>query len=101
MTLSWRAGRPIETDTADTWAGGIASRVPVPEALDEMRGRVDDMILVSNEDLRTAQDELTAAIGITVEGGGAASWAAIRAATPEALDGPVLVLVTGSNAEPR
>jgi threonine dehydratase len=101
MTLSWRAGRPIGTDKADTWAGGIASRVPVPEALDEMRGRVDDMVLVSNDDLRTAQAELTAALGITVEGGGAASWAAIRAAAPGILEGPVLVVVTGSNAEPR
>lgn len=100
MTLSWRAGRPIETDTADTWAGGIASRVPVPEALDQMRGRVDDMVLVSDDDLRTAQGELTATLGITVEGGGAASWAAIRAARGT-LDGPVLVVVTGSNAEPR
>ena len=101
MTLSWRAGHPIETDTADTWAGGIASRVPVPEALEEMRGRVDDMLLVSNDDLRAAQAELTDALGITVEGGGAASWAAIRTAAPGSLEGPVLVLVTGSNAEPR
>ena len=99
MTLSWRAGRPIETDTAETWAGGIASRVPVPEALDEMRGRVDDMVLVSDADLRDAQAELTTTLGITVEGGGAASWAAIRAAR-STLDGPALVLVTGSNAEP-
>jgi threonine dehydratase len=99
MTLSWREGRPIETDEADTWAGGIASRVPVPEALEEMRDRVDDMVLVSDADLRAAQAELTAALGITVEGGGAASWAAVRAARGR-LDGPVLVLVTGSNAEP-
>jgi threonine dehydratase len=99
MALSWRAGRPIETDRAATWAAGIASRVPVPEALEEMRDRVDDMVLVSDDELRTAQAELTAAIGITVEGGGAASWAAIRAARGR-LDGPILVLITGSNAEP-
>ena len=99
MTLSWRAGRPIETDRAETWAAGIASRVPVPEALESMRGRVDDMVLVSDDDLRAAQAELTAALGITVEGGGAASWAAVRAARGR-LAGPVLVLITGSNAEP-
>jgi threonine dehydratase len=99
MTLSWREGRPVETERADTWAAGIASRVPVPEALDAMRGRVDDMVLVADADLRTAQAELTVALGITVEGGGAASWAAIRAARGT-LAGPVLVLVTGANAEP-
>ncbi len=43
MTLSWRAGRPIETPSAATFADGIATRVPVPEALDMMAGRVDDM----------------------------------------------------------
>ena len=100
MTLSWRAKRPIETETADTWAGGIATRVPIPEALTEMEGRVDGMVLVSDEALRDAQAELTAALGITVEGGGAASWAGILAAAADgSLEGPALVIVTGSNAE--
>jgi threonine dehydratase len=100
MTLSWRAKRPIETDAADTWAGGIATRVPIPEALEAMEGRVDDMVLVSDQSLRAAQDELTAALGVTVEGGGAASWAAVLAAAADgSLMGPALVIVTGSNAE--
>ena len=102
MTLSWQAKRPIETDAADTWAGGIATRVPIPEALEQMEGRVDDMVLVSDEALRDAQAELTAALGVTVEGGGAASWAGILgAAEAGPLVGPALVIVTGSNAEPR
>ena len=100
MTLSWREKRPIETEKADTWAGGLATRVPVPEALELMEGRVDDMVLVSDDALRAAQSELTSAIGVTVEGGGAASWAAILEAR-DSLSGPVLVLVTGSNAEQR
>jgi threonine dehydratase len=101
MTLSWRAKRPVETEGADTWAGGIATRVPIPEALEAMEGRVDDMVLVSDEALRIAQAELTAALGVTVEGGGAASWAGILAAAAGGmLVGPALVIVTGSNAEP-
>lgn len=100
MTLSWRAKRPIETDAAGTWAGGIATRVPIPEALEAMEGRVDDMVLVSDESLRAAQAELTAALGVTVEGGGAASWAGILAAAAGgSLVGPALIIVTGSNAE--
>jgi threonine dehydratase len=94
MTLSWRSGRPIETDSAATFADGIATRVPVPEALDLMRSRVDDMILVSEAAIHDAQTELTAALGITVEGAAAASWAGLLA-TPG--DGPALVIVTGSN----
>jgi threonine dehydratase len=67
-----------------------------------MDGLVDDMILVSDEALRDAQAELTSALGVTVEGGGAASWAGIRAAAAAgSADGPVLALVTGSNAERR
>jgi threonine dehydratase len=100
MTLSWREKRPIETEAADTWAGGIATRVPVPEALAMMEGLVDGMVLVSEEALRDAQAELTSALGVTVEGGAAASWAGIRAAHADGtLDGPALALVTGSNAE--
>ncbi|HEU0235440.1 MAG TPA: pyridoxal-phosphate dependent enzyme [Candidatus Limnocylindrales bacterium] len=97
MTLSWRAGAVVETPRADTFADGIATRVPVPEALAMMVGRVDDMTLVSESALRDAQAELRAALGITVEGAAAASWAAAlddREADPELA---ALVIVTGSN----
>lgn len=100
MTESWRAGRPIESDTAATFAEGIATRVPVPEALDMMVGRVDEMVLVSEDALREAQAELTEALGITVEGAAAASWAALLA-DPGRSAGPALVLITGSNVPPR
>ncbi len=99
MTLSWRAGRPIETESAATFAEGIATRVPVPEALDQMRGRVDDMRLISEAAIRAAQIELTDALGILVEGSAAISWAGILAdASPPA--GAALLLVTGSNVVP-
>lgn len=99
MTLSWRADRPIETPTAATYADGIASRVPVPEALDMMVGRVDDMDLVSEAEIRAAQAELTSALGITVEGAAAAGWAALLAA-PDVPDGPALLIITGANTVP-
>jgi threonine dehydratase len=96
MTLSWRAGRPIDTDSAATYADGIASRVAIPSAVELMQGRVDDMVTVSEGELHAAQDELTQALGITVEGAAAASWAALVAGERPA--GPALVIVTGSNA---
>jgi len=96
MTLSWRAGRPIDTDSAATYADGIASRVAIPAAVELMPGRVDQMITVSETALRAAQAELTDELGITVEGAGAASWAGLVAAERPA--GPALVIVTGSNA---
>lgn len=96
MTLSWRAGRPIDTDSAATYADGIASRVAIPNAVELMRGRVDDMITVSEDALRAAQAELTEELGITVEGAAAASWAGLLAGERPA--GPALVIVSGSNA---
>ena len=98
MTLSWRAGRPIETETVNTRAGGISTRVPVPEALEMMDGMVDDMLLVSEQALVDAQAVLQHALGVTAELASAASWAGFLAAPPPT-DGAILILVTGSNAE--
>jgi threonine dehydratase len=97
MVQSWAAGEPIETATAATYAEGIACRVPVPEALDMMVDRVDDLLLVTEEEMRAAQEELTAATGITVEGAAAAAWAGLLA-DPRPRTGPALVILTGSNA---
>lgn len=99
MTRSWAAGRPIETEAAATFAEGIATRVPVPEALAMMVGRVDDMRLVAEADLRAAQAELTAELGITVEGAAAASLAGLLADSAPPL-GAALLIVTGSNVAP-
>jgi threonine dehydratase len=97
MTRSWRAGAPIDTDVAATYADGIASRIAIPTAVELMAGRVDDMVTVSEDALRDAQALLTEALGVTVEGAAAASWAGVTAAG-RAPDGPVLLIVTGSNA---
>jgi threonine dehydratase len=73
--------------------------VPVPEALEMMAGVVDDMVLVSEAAIADAQPILRAATGVTVELAAAASLAAALAHPPEG-PGAVMVLVTGSNAEP-
>jgi threonine dehydratase len=94
MTLSWRAGRPVDTNEAATYADGIAARVAIPRAVELMADRVDAMLLVDDDALRAAQSELTAALGITVEGAAAASWAGLLAGPPP--DGAALLVVTGS-----
>ncbi len=96
MTRSWREGRPIDTPSAATYADGIASRIAIPAAVALMAGRVDAMVTVSDELLRSSQSILTDELGITLEGAAAASWAGLIAA--DRPDGPVVVIVTGSNA---
>jgi threonine dehydratase len=95
MTLSFRAGRPIDTPTVSTYADGIASRAAIPAAVALMDGRVDDMWLVDDAAIRAAQDELTRVLGITVEGAAGASWAGLLAGPRP--PGPAIVIVTGSN----
>jgi threonine dehydratase len=95
MTRSFTAGRPIDTASAATYADGIASRIAIPRAVELMAGRVDEMHTVSEAALHEAQAELTEALGITVEGAAAASWAGLLAGPRP--DGAALVIITGSN----
>ena len=98
MVLSWEAGDLVETSEAATYAEGIACRVPIPEALDMMVGRVDELVLVTEAELHAAEAQMTAATGVTVEGAAAASWAGLLADPRR--DGPALVILTGSNVAP-
>ena len=95
MTRSFAAGRAIDSERADTYADGIASRVAIPRAVELMFGRVDEMRTVTEGALHEAQAELTEALGITVEGAAAASWAGLLATARR--DGAALVIVTGGN----
>jgi threonine dehydratase len=95
MTLSWRAGRAIDTPSVSTYADGIAARVSIPQAVELMAGRVDEMLLIPEAALHEAQAELTSELGITVEGAAAASWAAALRRPVEG--GAALLIVTGSN----
>jgi threonine dehydratase len=77
MERSWRLQRPIETEHARTIADGIAVRVPVPAALESLRGVVDDVVLVSERALRSACRLLFDSLGLVVEPAGAAGVAAL------------------------
>ena len=90
-----RRARPIDTETADTYADGIASRIAIPAAVELMSGRVDAMVTVTDDEIRAAQAELTDELGITVEGAAAAGWAGLLADPDRS--GPILLVITGSN----
>jgi threonine dehydratase len=98
VTLSWRAGHPIETERAETVADGLAARVPLPEALEVMRSSVDEMMLVEEDAILNAQAELSTALPLAVEASAAVGWAAMRAAA--AHTGAVGLILTGGNVPP-
>jgi threonine dehydratase len=74
--LSFAAGRPVSTNSTDTMAGGLAVRVPDPEALDIIRRGAARIVTVSEAEMRRAMRILFAATHNVAEGAGAAPLAA-------------------------
>jgi threonine dehydratase len=77
MHASWHARRVVERDSVATIADGIAVRTPVPEALDDMRDVVDDMVLVDDEALVSSMRRMASDAGLMVEPAGVAGVAAL------------------------
>jgi threonine dehydratase len=77
MEASWRSGTVIERPSANTIADGIAVRTPVPEALEDMKGLVDDVVLVSEEALLRGMKIMFDRAGLVIEPAGIAGVAAV------------------------
>ena len=79
MARSLAAGHAVTTPEISTIADGIGVRVPVTEALADLRGMVDEVRLVSDEAIVEAMRLLWRSHGIAVEPAGAAGLAALVA----------------------
>lgn len=77
MEISWRTEMITMTDTIDTIADGIGVRVPIEEALMDMRLVVDDILLVDDAAIIEAMKLAHRELGLTIEPAGAAGLAAI------------------------
>jgi threonine dehydratase len=77
MERSWRAGQVQELERADTIADGIAVRMPFSEALADLTGLVDDILLVQDETMLAAMRQAHQELGIVLEPSGAAALAAL------------------------
>lgn len=77
MAASWRKGRTVNRGVANTIADGIAVRMPVPEALADMQGTVDDVLLVSEEAIGRAMRLVFQHAGLVVEPAGVVGVAAV------------------------
>jgi threonine dehydratase len=93
--LSWKKGVAVPTDTCDTCADGLATRTPEPENVQAIRALVDDVVLVSEDELVRAIRLLHDRERIVAEPAGAAATAAFMKQPYR--HGPVALLVTGGN----
>jgi threonine dehydratase len=100
MERSWRSGRVEEVEGTGTIADGLAVTAPFPEALADITGLVDDILLVTDETLVQAMRLAHADLGLVVEPSGAAGLAAVMTHRERFRDQLVAVILTGGNLTP-
>ncbi|KRB79629.1 hypothetical protein ASE01_23160 [Nocardioides sp. Root190] len=93
---SWRSGR-IEQAPSTTRASGLATTTGYELTQRLLRGRLDDFLLVTDDDIDTAARLLASRAHTLAEGAGAAALAGLIASGPGAR-GLVAVMCTGANA---
>jgi threonine dehydratase len=97
--LSAEACRPVPTDSAATFADGMAVRVPVPEALDIYARGAERIVAVGDEAVAEAIRLLFAATHNAAEGAGAAALAALMAEAGRMAGRKVGVVLSGGNID--
>jgi threonine dehydratase len=95
---SFAAGRPIETASANTFADGMAVRVPVPAALDIIRAGAERIVRVSDDEVKAAMRHYFSDTHNLVEGAGAAPLAALLKDT-ERKGAKFAVIASGGNID--
>lgn len=99
MALSFKVGGPVNTETCDTFASGMAVRVAIPEAVELMLEVVDDMILVSETELKKAMGLYYRFTGHMLEGAGAAALAGAEKMRSSVKNKNVCLIASGMNVD--
>ena len=96
--LSWKAGAVVETESAQTIADGLAVRRPLAPNVAAIRELVNDVVMVSEQEMLETIALLRESEGILAEPSGAAALAALL--RDQARAGALVALVTGRNIAP-
>lgn len=99
FAFSFDAGEPISTDTARTFADGMACRQPPAESLDIILKGAARVIRVTEDEIAAAIRHLYTDTHNLAEGAGAASLAALLKDTKTAGYNRVGVVLTGGNID--
>ena len=97
--LSFEAGRVIETNSADTKADGLATRVPDPEALDIILKGASRIVTVTDDEIAEAARIYWRDTHNLAEGAGAAALAALMRERARMAGRPIGVALTGGNID--
>ena len=96
MALSFAAGHTVSTPGTDTIAAAMAVAEPVPESVTRVLALVDEIVLVDDDELRSAQRLIAESLGVLVEPAGAAGVAALARYRDQLPAGRAAVLLTGA-----
>jgi threonine dehydratase len=96
--LSFEAGKPVETRSANTFADGMAVRVPVPAALEIIRAGAARIVRVSEDEVKAAVRYYYTDTHNLIEGAGAAPLAALLK-DRERQGGRFAVIASGGNID--
>jgi threonine dehydratase len=94
---SWQQGRVVTTETCDTIADGLATSVPLESNVRAIRELVDEVCLVSEDEMLRGIRTLLFEEHVVAEAAGAAATAAYLQNQTAYAGGKVVLLVTGSN----
>jgi threonine dehydratase len=97
--LSFAAGKPVATDSANTLADGLAVRVPNADAVAQICAGAERIVTVSEADIRAAMRALFSDTHNVAEGAGAASLAACLRERAAVAGRRVGVVMTGGNVD--
>jgi len=94
---SWREGRRIVTDTVNTFAEGLATREPFEMPLALLPRLVDEIVLVSDDEIAAAVRLLFETTRQAAEGAGAAATAVVMTRRDEFAGKHVGLILSGGN----
>lgn len=97
--LSFDAGRLIETESAHTFADGMAVRVPVAEAFEIYSKGAERIVTVTDDEVAEAMRLYYRSTHNVAEGAGAASLAALMQERDQMTGRKVGVILTGGNID--
>jgi threonine dehydratase len=97
--LSFRHRELLATETADTFADGVACRKPDPEALAMMFHGVERMVMVPDESIREAIRLYFTATHNVAEGAGAIALAAVLREKDRVKGRRIAVILSGGNID--